>query len=401
MSLVWRLLRQHISVPQFLGFFFANLLGMAIVLLGYQFYLDIVPVFTSEDSFMKSDFIILSKKIGAGNALNNSSHTFSAAEIDDVEAQPFVSELGHFTSSEYKVDASMAVGGKSVFSSELFFESVPDGFVDVSLADWKWQESDRELPIILPRSYIMMYNFGFAQSRSLPKISEGLVGMIDFKLLVHGNGREETFRGKVIGFSSRLNSILVPQSFMDWSNSMFAPNEHRGPSRLIMRVNDPTDKRLVNFIEANGYDIDDDKLDAEKTIYFLKLIVLMVMGVGLLISLLSFYILMLSIYLLVQKNATKLENLLLIGYSTGQVARPYQILTLSLNLLVLFIALLILWLVRHQYLGVLATLFPEYESGSFFPAVVLGIALLFVVTVFNLLAIHRKVVKIWQHKENS
>ena len=34
MKLVWKLLRQHISVPQFAGFFFANLVGMLIVLLG-------------------------------------------------------------------------------------------------------------------------------------------------------------------------------------------------------------------------------------------------------------------------------------------------------------------------------------------------------------------------------
>lgn len=37
MNLVWKLLRQHISVPQFTGFAFANLFGMLIVLLGYQF----------------------------------------------------------------------------------------------------------------------------------------------------------------------------------------------------------------------------------------------------------------------------------------------------------------------------------------------------------------------------
>ena len=37
MTLVWKLLRQHISIPQFAGFFFANLFGMLIVLLGFQF----------------------------------------------------------------------------------------------------------------------------------------------------------------------------------------------------------------------------------------------------------------------------------------------------------------------------------------------------------------------------
>ena len=40
MSLVWKLLRRHVSVPQFAGFFFANLLGMLIVLLSVQFYYD-------------------------------------------------------------------------------------------------------------------------------------------------------------------------------------------------------------------------------------------------------------------------------------------------------------------------------------------------------------------------
>ena len=400
MNLVWKLLRQHISIPQFLGFFFANLFGMAIVLLGYQFYRDVVPVFTSEDSFMKSDFIILGKKIGAGSTISGRSNTFSAAEIDEVEGQPFIDEVGVFTSSEYKIDAVMSVDGKKVFNSELFFESVPDAFVDAPMADWKWKEGEREVPLILPRSYIMMYNFGFAQSRSLPKISEGLVGMIDFSLFIHGNGKEDNFHGRVIGFSSRLNTILVPQEFMDWSNSYFSNEEKSKPSRVIVKVKDPTDENLGKFIEANGYDIDDDKLNTEKTIYFLKLVVLMVMVVGLVISLLSFYILMLSIYLLVQKNAGKLENLLLIGYSQGQVARPYQWLTLGLNLLVLFIALLLVWVARRYYLGVLTAMFPEYEVSSFLPALLLGVVLLVVVTLLNQLAIRRKIAKIWRHEEN-
>ena len=70
MNLVWKLLRQHISIPQFIGFFFANLFGMFIVLLGFQFYNDVLPVFTSQDSFMKADYLIVSKKIGAANAIS-------------------------------------------------------------------------------------------------------------------------------------------------------------------------------------------------------------------------------------------------------------------------------------------------------------------------------------------
>lgn len=396
MNLVWKLLRQHISLPQFVGFFFANLFGMFIVLLGYQFYNDVLPVFTSEDSFMKQDFLIVSKKIGAASAISGRTNTFSAAEKDDMSAQAFVKRTGQFTSTEYKVEADMGVNGQSVLSSELFFESVPDGFVDVPLRDWTWQEGSHEVPIILPRTYINMYNFGFAQTHSLPKISDGLMGMIDFRIFIHGNGHRDEYRGRVIGFSSRLNSILVPQKFMDWSNAYYAPGEKSEPTRLIVEVGNPADENITKYIDDNGYVVESDKLQAEKTTYFLKMTVSLVVAVGLVISALSFYILMLSIYLLVQKNSTKLENLLLIGYSPRQVALPYQVLTAGLNLAVLLITWTILFVVRGYYMDVIETLFPEIEQGSMTDSLVLGVALFALITVLNVVAIRRKVSAIWR-----
>ena len=184
MELVWKLLRQHISIPQFAGFAFANLFGMLIVLFGFQFYKDVLPVFTQQDSFMKADYLIMSKKIGMGNTLSGRTNTFSGSDVDDISSQKFVKKIGKFTSTEYKVDASMGVNGVNVLNSELFFESVPDGFVDVPLKDWKYEPGSQEVPIILPRTYINMYNFGFAQSHSLPKISDGLMGMIDFHIFI-------------------------------------------------------------------------------------------------------------------------------------------------------------------------------------------------------------------------
>lgn len=62
------------------------------------------------------------------------------------------------------------------------------------------------------------------------------MGMIDFQIFIQAGGKKEQFKGKVIGFSSRLNTILVPQAFMDWSNQEFAPNNHSDPTRLIVEV---------------------------------------------------------------------------------------------------------------------------------------------------------------------
>lgn len=121
MSLVWKLLRQHISVPQFAGFFFANLFGVLIVLSGFQFYRDVLPVFTAEDSFMKSDYIIVNKKIGTAGTLSGRDNTFNRAEIDELAARKFVSRVGQFTSTAYKVDASMGVNGTRVVKLRTVF----------------------------------------------------------------------------------------------------------------------------------------------------------------------------------------------------------------------------------------------------------------------------------------
>lgn len=399
MNLVWKLLRQHISIPQFAGFAFANLFGMLIVLFGFQFYQDVLPVFTQQDSFMKADYLIMSKKIGMGNTISGRTNTFSGSEIDDVSSQKFVKKVGKFTSTEYKVDASMGVNGVNVLNSELFFESVPDGFVDVPLKDWKYEPGSKEVPIILPRTYINMYNFGFAQSHSLPKISDGLVGMIDFEIFIQAGGKKEQFKGKVIGFSSRLNTILVPQAFMDWSNHEFALEDHSDPTRLIVEVGNPADENISQYLDENGYEVETDKLDAEKTTYFLRMMVTMVMVVGLVISILSFYILMLSIYLLVQKNSSKLENLLLIGYSPANVSKPYQLLTMGLNIVVLIVAWVVLFFLRSYYMDFIETLFPDIDEGSMLPAILLGLVLFFIVSVLNIIAIRRKVMKIWNRKE--
>ena len=399
MSLVWKLLRQHISVPQFGGFAFSNLFGMLIVLLGYQFYRDVLPVFTSQDSFMKSNYVIVSKKVGAANTLSGRAGLFTNSEIDELSKQKFVNKIGRFTSTEYKVDAKMGINGQPILSSEIFFESVPDDFIDVPLHDWKYEEGSREVPIILPRTYINMYNFGFAQSHSLPKISEGLVGMIDVRSYIHGNGRHDEYKGRVIGFSGRLNTILVPQSFMNWSNSVYSNGTQSEPTRLLVEMVNPADENIAKYLDSKGLEVDDEKLQNEKTTYFLRLMVSVVMTVGAVISILSFYILMLSIYLLVQKNTSKLENLLLIGYSPLRVASPYVLLTLGLNAFVLVIALVIVFFAREYYMGVIETLFPQIESGSVLSAVVLGVLLFVLVSLANMFAINRKIMRIWKRKD--
>ena len=395
-KLVWKLLRQHISIGQLTGFFLANLFGMLIVLLSVQFYRDVLPIFTQGDSFMKKNYIIATKRISTLGSFTGRSNTFSLKDIEEMKAQSFTKSVGAFTPSLFKVSAGLGMQEAGIhLSTEMFFESVPDEYVDVNLDKWHFDEFSQVIPIIIPRNYLNLYNFGFAQSRSLPKLSEGLMNLIQMDISLRGNGRVEQFKGKIVGFSNRLNTILVPQTFMDWANKSFAPGKEAQPSRLIVEVKNPTDTAISNYFQQNRYETEGDSLDAGKTTYFLRLITGIVMGVGLFISILSFYILMLSIFLLLQKNTGKLENLLLIGYSPNRVALPYNILTAGLNLLVLVLSVGgVAWL-RGYYTKIISTLFPQLETGTLLPCWIIGCTLFFAVSLLNIMMIRRKITSIW------
>lgn len=396
MKLVWKLLKQNMSIPQFVGFFFASLFGMFIVLFGYQFYCDVLPFFQDKDSFMKSDYLVISKRIDTNTSFSGRTNNFSSSEINHLSQQPFIQKVGSFHSANYQSEVSMDVQGNRLFDSEFFFESIPDAFVNVPLSEWKYDGKDDIVPIIFPKSYLAMYNFGYARNHSLPKISEGLVGMLDVQIHIRGNGQEQTLKGKVIGFSSQLSTILVPESFMAWSNQRFSSTPQNEPNRLIVDVANPTDTQFSQYLEKKGYEVENSNSSAEKMAYFFRLIVVIVMMIGLIISILSFYILMLSIYLLVQKNTSKLQNLMLIGYSPSQVAQPYQLLTLSLHGLVFVLAIGVLAIVRPLYMDVLYNLLPSLDNGGLGPTCLLGVVLLLGVTAINSWIIRNKMASIWK-----
>lgn len=397
MKIVWKLLRQHLSIGQFAGFFLANLVGMVIVLFSLQFYNDVAPFFSGNDNLLKSEYLILSKKISTLGSITGQSTQFSETELEEIKRQSFVKNIGEFTSSQYHVSAGINMAGQQMrLSTQMFFESVPDAFVDIkSTSDWHFDERDDLIPIILPKNYLNLYNYGFAQSRSLPQLSEGILGLIGIDIHISGNGQNHDFKGNIVGFSNRLNTILVPKSFMKWSNKIYGDGHTPAASRIIIEVNNPADDNIVQFLQKKGYETEGDKLNAGKTNYFLKIITGLVIGIGLIISILSFFVLMLSIYLLLQKNTQKLENLLLIGYSPAQVSRPYQLLTIGLNSCVLIISLTIIFFVREYYIALLNKMWPSFEGENILISIATGILLFLAISILNIIAIHRKVNSLW------
>lgn len=388
---IGRLLRRNMSAGQIAGYAVANLVGLVIVLTALQFYRDITSVSEDADSFISSDYIIISKRVDGVQGLGgmSSSTTFSPSEREDIASQPWAAETGEFTSADFNISARVDIGGAPL-STALFLESIPDEFFDIMPRGWGYNPGSREpVPVIISKDYLTLYNFGFAASRGLPQISEELIGMLPLRLSLSGNGRQQWVDARIAGFSSRLNTIAVPEDFMAWANGTFGEGRGTEPSRMIIRLDRAGNPDATAYMDAHGYEIAGDKAAGGKAAYFLSVVTTVVVAIGVIISVLAFFILLLSIYLLLQKNRAKIHDLMLLGYTPGQVARYYIMVVAWVNGAVLAVALTavtvasVLWHERLDALGA--------SGASPVVTYIVGLAIMAAITAGNIVAIRRNV----------
>lgn len=387
MRLIWKLLRQHISIGEFSVFVVAGIIGMIIMLTGVQLYGDVRPMLTGEKSLIGNDYMIVTKPV---KRVGISSTKFTSDEVEAFRNEEFVIDLGEFLSSQYEVYGSVMFNGRKL-STMMFFEAVDDKFVDVETDEWHFEGIGSSIPIIIPRNYLNLYNFGFSQTQGLPQITEALIKSVELDIRLSGNGYRDNLPARVVGFSDRLNTILVPMEFMQWANERYADTASNEVSRLIVEVQNPGDPEVMEYLDAMGYQAEERAAESSKALFLLQLSVAVVVLIGLIFSLLSIFILTLSIYLLIEKNSEKLRNLSLIGYTPKHIAKPYNLITASLNLAIFVVSIVVTLLIRAKYLGYLSEVFGIEVSGSALVSIVTGIVISIAITAFNVLIIRRKI----------
>ena len=150
-------------------------------------------------------------------------------------------------------------------------------------------------------------------------------------------------------------------------------------------------------MEEHGYEIAGDKLDSGKANYFLTVTTGIVIAVGALISLLSFFVLMLSIYLLLQKNMRKLQDLLMLGYTPAEVSAPYIRMVIAINAAVLVLSVVLMAVARAYYLPMLEAI--GTGGGSLLTAIAVAIAVMGLITAGNVAAIRRRIATLWRQTD--
>lgn len=402
--MISKILRRNTSAGRIAGFVISNFIGLAIVLGGVQFYNDASSIWTDDDSFIRSDYLVINKKVTSSATLGRTGTEFSEKEISDLESQPWVRKVGRFTANDFRVSASVQTGERGM-STYMFFESIPDEFVDVPRSQWQYRPGSGEVPIILSKDYLTLYNFGFASSAGLPQLSEGLMGSIPLRLTLTSDdgSRTAVMAGRVAGFSNRLNTILVPSAFMEEANALFGSGSASTPQaagrtaskRLIVDVSSPGDVAISRYLEDNNLEVAGDK-SASSAAFMLNVVVGIVLAIGIIITLLSLFILVLSVSLIMEKNRDKLHSLLMLGYPVRQIERPYATLASAAAAAALVLAAACTAALRTCYLEQLRGL-GAHPAGVM-PALSAGLVITLVLIAVNIIFIHRRVLAAFQTK---
>ena len=252
--MIWKLQKKTLLPLQIFGYGITLCIGLIIALITLTIYTDLKPILESESDVFNDNAVIVNKKISILSNINKDKIYFTEEELKDFEDQDFVKEIARFNkATNFNIFLSLDMFN---LGSQLFFESIPDKYLDKDSDKWKWEEGSDFVPIMMPEDYLKLYNLTFSpQSKDLPLLSPKTISKVEFDVHLSGDNKRKTFRGSVVGFSSKINTILVPEDFLNWANKEFGNHEKNKASRILVEFHDPNDERIIEFLNENNYEV--------------------------------------------------------------------------------------------------------------------------------------------------
>ncbi|WP_294821726.1 FtsX-like permease family protein [uncultured Flavobacterium sp.] len=268
----------------YLGLF----LAFALVLSCIQLYVNADAMFESKSSDANY-WITLSKAITPDNIGRKELIGFNGSEIEELKKWEEVKDIYPVVSNDFKVSAD---GGDFIpFYTDMYLEAVDNAAIDIQdLSEFKVQ--DNTIPIVISREYLNLYNYGFALNQGLPQITEGFAKKIEVNINLRLKDKNLRYKGKLIGLSDRIHSVLVPKQFLDSINATqdFSKQHKDIFTRVLVKVNDASDQGLIEKMAAKGYESNQESLRSAKIKSKLFLVLNAIAFIGAFIFLLCLFI---------------------------------------------------------------------------------------------------------------
>lgn len=286
-------------------------IGVLLLLCSVQMYININQLLKERNPKKTGfDFISVTKTITDENMARD--NRFTPENLKEIQSQPFIDDAAPLIANQFRVKAS--AGNIIPFSTDLFLESINEKFIDTVPPNFTWSEGQTNVPIIFSSDFLEMYNV-FAPSQDLPQLSQSTISSVRIMLECYGPGGVQTFTGQIVAISDRINSILVPDNFMQMANKNFGGVTTVPASRIYLKTKDANNPDLLSFLQQKDYRINKDKTKFGRVKQILQAIVSGLAGFGVLVILLAMVLFSFYLQLMIARSKENLQLLLTLGYS--------------------------------------------------------------------------------------
>lgn len=322
-----------------------TVIGLILMLLGIQIYLDLNRVLISP-SIMGKDFLVLNKQVSMFGAQD-----FTTEELEDMKAQPFILEVAFIESNQFESYVEADMGPKSSFSTLMPLISMPGEFIDNLTDDWGWQEGEKEIPVIVPTSVFNSYNFGIAEAANSPKITRELITKFRPRLRI---GKSEWYNARIISFSDRFSDgVIVPLDFLKYANKKYSSTQDTKKNRIVISTPNAKNPALGEYISEKAYETNLEKIHGSKINETMNVLLPILLIVSLVIVLLSLLTFIQNAQLMLANSKYELNLLGLLGYSYPAVSRlvmkKFNRLFLLIMLLSVPLMILCKWIIDLRF----------------------------------------------------
>lgn len=337
-QIIWRGQSRRSFVFAGIGF----LLGLSFLLLAVQLYDRVYSGIRADlESGELSRYLVLHKRIGNAQVMDKASPNFNEAEVAELRGQAFVQELAPFRGNSFA--AAMTMEQFQDMQVLLPLESVEDVFLDTIPNGWSWKAEDARIPVILSSEFLNLYNAVLAPSMNYPRFTREFIQQYPLEILLIGNGKKRSMPIRVVGFSDRILSVLVPGEFLSWANEEYGSGERAEYARVIAQVSDPGDEALKRYLKKKDYETSQDALKGTAAGALQALLALLAF-LGLLFFALATVIFLMAFELTISRSRQEIDLLIQLGHTLPSLTRAVagMFVPVVLGLGVLSVALLLL-----------------------------------------------------------
>jgi len=333
-----KLLFNHRNKFQLLIASIGIIIGLILLLISLELYHK-GKFYNESSKLLDKHTLIVQKKVSRAAHLGLGSPGFSAAEIDELKKQKFISACSPIMSNQFEVIVEINDPIIPAFNSNIFLQAIENDLIDISSNEFKWEDSNDYVPVIMPRNFLMMLNT-FLSASKLPQLSESLISNVQMNLTLGPKSKRSVVPARIVGFTNDFSSILVPSAFLKMANLKFANTKDEFQSQLVIKAVDNKLGLLESYLEDKGYESGEDQIFISRLKSTIFITLICTMSLALLTLFLSVVITIQYLQMMLSELTFEIRLMLRLGHSIQALKNIFLrffMLVFSANSLISFV----------------------------------------------------------------